>query len=322
MKRISYMFRGLRVKPRPTTTLAAVVDSPGEGCLNETITTTAAVVESPDDGCLNETITTTNVRTQDVDDSLETLPAEVRRHLLFQLDLYCLKALVHASPTFHQQYLLDRRHILRAALEVTLGSVSLDAHTVLKAKTQSVSTPQFLTGLLETWRGQLPHKQSYRLTGVITDDETTAMASFYFRAALPIATRFIEGIRKELESQLEAGQASAEPEPHPGPTNIEWQRCLRATYRFELLCCFTYPFGRESNPNRVAGNATCLFYEPEPWEGEELFCFYQFAQTVYQTVFDDIKDEVHPGNPRFDDQDRPPTPIGAFELHNTCKPVN
>lgn len=37
--------------------------------------------------------------------------------------------------------------------------------------------------------------------------------------------------------------------------------------------------------------------------------------------FDNITAEVHPDNPRFDDQDRLPTPIGAFEFHNSYKSI-
>lgn len=34
---------------------------------------------------------------------LETLQADIRRHLLFTLEYESLKALVHASPIYHQQ---------------------------------------------------------------------------------------------------------------------------------------------------------------------------------------------------------------------------
>lgn len=42
---------------------------------------------------------------------LENLPAEIRRYLLLTLEYEALKALVHASPVYHQQYLLDRKHL-------------------------------------------------------------------------------------------------------------------------------------------------------------------------------------------------------------------
>lgn len=56
---------------------------------------------------------------------LENLPAEIRRYLLLTLEYEALKALVHASTVYHQQYLLDRKHLLRAYLETTLGSSTI-----------------------------------------------------------------------------------------------------------------------------------------------------------------------------------------------------
>ncbi|KAL6353923.1 hypothetical protein LRP88_12918 [Fusarium phalaenopsidis] len=56
----------------------------------------------------------------------------------------------------------------------------------------------------------------------------------------------------------------------------------------------------------------------EPWEIEELFAFYQFALNVYDKVFTDIYWDLHPDNPKFDDQGRPPTPDGAFDLDSGC----
>lgn len=107
----------------------------------------------------------------------------------------------------------------------------------------------------------------------------------------------------------------------PKPSNIEWQRCLRATYRFQLLCCVAKPelgLGREI----PTSYAIRIFYTPEHWESEELVCFYQFASGVYENIFDAIAVEVHPDNPRFDDQDRPPTPEGAFELNSSFSRPN
>ncbi|ODM19351.1 hypothetical protein SI65_05969 [Aspergillus cristatus] len=58
---------------------------------------------------------------------LENLPAEIRRHLLFTLEYEELKALVHASPVYHQQYLLDRHSVLSNCLQMVLGSNTIDA---------------------------------------------------------------------------------------------------------------------------------------------------------------------------------------------------
>lgn len=57
-------------------------------------------------------------------------------------------------------------------------------------------------------------------------------------------------------------------------------------------------------------------------EAEELLAFYQFAEDVYDGIFDDIEVEVHPDNPRFREETRPPTPDGVFVLDNSCKSLH
>ncbi|RSL53624.1 hypothetical protein CEP53_007694 [Fusarium sp. AF-6] len=52
----------------------------------------------------------------------------------------------------------------------------------------------------------------------------------------------------------------------------------------------------------------------EPWEIEEFYALYQFVCNVYQKIFAHIYWDLHPDNPRFNDQGRPPTPDGAFDL--------
>ena len=51
---------------------------------------------------------------------LEKLLPEVRRSLLSVLDFQELQALVHASPTYYQQYLLDRSFFLHTCLGTTV----------------------------------------------------------------------------------------------------------------------------------------------------------------------------------------------------------
>ena len=63
---------------------------------------------------------------------LESLPPEIWLQLLSILELEELRALVHASPVFHQQYLLDRRSLLCKSLETTLRSVTVDASSACR----------------------------------------------------------------------------------------------------------------------------------------------------------------------------------------------
>lgn len=143
------------------------------------------------------------------------------------------------------------------------------------------------------------------------------------QTAAPVAKYYLKQALKNLDERV--GEVSDRLSSQPKPSNIEWQRCLRAAYRFQLLCCTV----KSARLIRGIDNGTleCLaerpFYTPEPWEGEELLCFNQFSEAVYEDIFDNIAAEVHPDNARFDDRDRPPTPEGAFELASfgdACKP--
>ena len=72
---------------------------------------------------------------------LECLPTKIRRHILSMLKYEELKALVHASSVYHQQYVLDRHYILFQCLKATLGGNIIDACAVFQSG---------LAGFLET----------------------------------------------------------------------------------------------------------------------------------------------------------------------------
>jgi hypothetical protein len=63
---------------------------------------------------------------------LENLPPEVRRHILYASGFEEIRVLIHASPVFHQQYLLDRRSLLLKLLQTTLGNIIVDAYAVFQ----------------------------------------------------------------------------------------------------------------------------------------------------------------------------------------------
>ncbi|RSL79132.1 hypothetical protein CEP51_007611 [Fusarium floridanum] len=89
-------------------------------------------------------------------------------------------------------------------------------------------------------------------------------------------------------------------------------RLTRAAYRFQLLCQLVSP---ERNSSASREDTLQSFINiMEAWEVEEFFTFYQFAYDVYDKVLTNIYWDLHPDNPRFNDQGRPPTPDGAFDL--------
>lgn len=45
-----------------------------------------------------------------------------------------------------------------------------------------------------------------------------------------------------------------------------------------------------------------------------MVCIYVFAKGQFNQIFNDIHWDVHQENPRFEGQDRPPTPDGAFDF--------
>lgn len=244
---------------------------------------------------------------------LERLPAEVRRNILSVLDLDCLSALICASPTFHQQYLLDRRLLLAKSIDTTLGSACIDAHAVLKSESEACKTVDHSNELLQSWRINIQQKasQHFQLAATVTEDEAVSMASCYFRTIVPIVKHFACSALGELKI------GKIKPDEHALSTT-EWQRLVRAIYRFQLLCHVAYP---PSSRATIPDNARYLLYTIEPWEVEELYSFYQFAEHVYGKIFDRLRDDLHPNNPRFADQERPPTPEGAFEFDNSCEPL-
>lgn len=249
---------------------------------------------------------------QDHGSRLESMPVEIRRQILSVSDLSCLKALIHASPVLHRQYLLDRKSLLAGGIESTLGSVSIDAYAIQKSVHEASDSVSHFTGLLETWRTNIKQRSSQylKLAGDATEDEITSLVSIYFRKIVPVTKLFAEQALDELANQTMTRK-------DPELSMIEWQRCVSATYRFQLLCRVAGPPTSEV----ASDNARFLFQSLEPWEVEELYAFYQFAEGVYDKIFDRIRVDLHPENPRFADQDRPPTPDGAFELDNSCKLV-
>lgn len=93
---------------------------------------------------------------------LKNLPAEIRRHVLFTLEYDESKALVHASPVYHQQYLLDRQRLLCTCLEANLGSITTDARAVYQSnlvefsKTRTEDTITQFLGLYQDRRRSYP----------------------------------------------------------------------------------------------------------------------------------------------------------------------
>lgn len=251
---------------------------------------------------------------------LENLPREMRRQLLSILELADLSALVHASPVFHQQYLLDRRSLLCKYLETTLRSVTIDAHAVHQSGLTDFSntrTPEKVTQFLELYQDRRSSPRHSILTKRLTEDEAVDMVAFLSSMIRPLARHYTGWALTNLADETEGSQS------HEFLSTAEETRLMRALYRFQL-CCNLFGVGSHATSQQprlglqsvdILKIFFCIF---EPWEVEEIACIYTFAKEKYGQIFRDIRWDVHEENPAFEGQ-RPPTPEGAFDLDNSCQ---
>lgn len=241
---------------------------------------------------------------------LEGLPPEVRRHILSVLGLPQLKMLVRASPTFYQQYFHDRRYLLCRCLEETLGSVTVDAYAVNLFATQVGNKNRNITGFLRSYSESTAGRR-LSLVDRLSQDKAISMAAFYFRYVEPMTESFVRWILQNLHKA--PGPNLDKPAVTNSLTNTELTRFTRAIYRFQMLCHLGDSDDKDIRLWRE-DNVQAFLEILEPWEREELYSFYQFAEDTYDHIFNDIRWDLHPDNPKFDDQGRPPTPDGAFDL--------
>jgi len=252
-----------------------------------------------------ESILRQNVGDQSSGSGLEKLPPEVRRYLLSILDLPRLKMLIRSSPTFHRQYRFDRRYLLCRSLEETLGSAVVDAYAVHLSETQGREAKQSIPGFLKS-------EYALRRSLSLTLDEALSMVVFYFHSVKPAVDGYARWILDNLNTLTkEAGRGT---QGHPQEvTRTEAMRLTRAAYRFQLLCQIADPADKAIRLSREQ-TIEAFLNTLEPWEIEELFSLYQFVEGVYDRILNDIRWDLHQSNPKFDDQGRPPTPEGAFNL--------
>lgn len=260
--------------------------------------------------------------------TFESLPAKLRCQILSHiLDLEDLRALVLASPVFYQQYLLDRKALLRRALTSTLGNYLVDAYAVQR----SVWLEELHDGpgpvqaediklFLEKYAAMHTAPPDVILEEFIEDD-LIDMAGFYHALARPLVLQCATLFCRNLDPSL----------PVACPSKTEQTRLLRALYRFQIYCNLfgAGTWGYRKGPPLEDGHAQrlagffCIF---RPWEIEEMDCIYTLVSDKYEQVFEAIQWDVCRDHPKFEDWRRPDTPPGAFRLDNECElfrfPVN
>ncbi|KAN0075629.1 hypothetical protein V8E54_006899, partial [Elaphomyces granulatus] len=215
---------------------------------------------------------------------LENLPPELRRHLLSILELEELSALVHASPVFHQQYLLDRRSLLCKCLETTLRGVTVDARGVYQTRVADFADERTSGKIVQFLKGYRDRRSS--AIKKLTEEEAVGMAFFHSSLIKPLARHYTDWALANLADVIKNSQR------HEPLSEMEETRLLRALYRFQL-CCNLFGTGRHKTSQQPSSGFRsvdilrvflCMF---EPWEIEEIACVYAFIKEKYNEIFHD-----------------------------------
>ncbi|KAK4041114.1 hypothetical protein C8A01DRAFT_34847 [Parachaetomium inaequale] len=251
---------------------------------------------------------------------LENLPAEIRRQILFSCGLDELRTLVRASPVFHQQYLLDRKSILCSCLDATLGSTTVEAcalyrfEILVELLQHAPERPEAIARFRHTYDARFSPALYSALADQLTETEAISIVAEYSSLIRPIAQQYAGWALENLSKETQREQHQCEP-----LSRVEQTRIARALYRFQL-CCRMFGSRDDADVWRLGWvqpgefNTTKFIHTMEPWEIEQFASVYTFVRAKYEQVFDDIQWDLNPDHPRFQDQQRPPTPDGAFEL--------
>ncbi|KAI8725092.1 hypothetical protein NCS52_00079400 [Fusarium sp. LHS14.1] len=222
---------------------------------------------------------------------VENLPPEVRHELLTTLDLSSLRSMVHASPVFYRQYVLERRSNLSLCLERTLGRTALDAYwvyqTARSSKFPSITNDETISNFRQAYMHQQASCSYSILRKSITENLAVGIAAFYYSTVDPIMQLYIP---HALEALAEETTGIVDQEPL---SQVEQARMIRGLYRFQLCCnLFTmanFPesstLSRNGRPMRILTDYISLL---EPWEIEEMVCIYSFAKEQLQHISEAI----------------------------------
>lgn len=298
---------------------SAHLDAPQlDGAVNGPVKSAVAAADSANS--LSSTNSLSDVVAAQVT-TLEALPAELRSRILSHVadDLGGLRALVLASPVFYQQYLLDRKALLRAGLKIALGNLLVDAYAVQTSASLYELADSRHELQLETIRLFIDNYVALRsatpdviLEECCTEEDLLGMAAFYVSVARPLsgecATRFLNRLDTSLEV---ANYLSA----------TELSRLLRAIYRYHLYCNLfgQGPQGYREVPRLESGQHLDLFFCMfKPWEIEEIYCMYILLRDTYGDILDAITWDLDRDHPKFQDWPNPLAP-GSWDLASPCK---
>ncbi|KAI2730677.1 hypothetical protein CBS147332_2529 [Penicillium roqueforti] len=244
-------------------------------------------------------------KTPQISPALETLPFEVRRHILSMVEIDSLKTLVQASPVYFYHYQLERKLLLCQSLESTLGSVTADAYAVHKSTSMECSKGRDSKGIddfLTSYHTMRSQAWSSPLHNILILEEVETMVKFHCSIVQPLMRCFVREALTNLtektnESQIEETLSTTEE-----------TRLMREFYRFQL-CCNIYGLeSAESIPyvswisvsQHILGDFLYIF---DPWEAEELSCVSYFCEEKCEQIFDQTKQGLDEENSGIDQPD-------------------
>ncbi|EXK78955.1 hypothetical protein FOQG_16403 [Fusarium oxysporum f. sp. raphani 54005] len=244
---------------------------------------------------------------------LEGLPFEIRNGILLAVDAIAdLSALVHASPTFHQQYRLDRAFWLWHCLHLELGQIYVDAYIADQCNMPEFRLRRNREKILLFIEDYKSHR--FEITDISTkppdEYEILSMAFFHSSVIRPLMKHYVAWARANLEGLTSPNEIS----------RTEERRITRGLYRFQIFCNLFGPAkGYDSYCSdrvlREEERLRLFLDQYTAWEVEEILCINTFIHAKYRIVFEQVQWDLHPDNPSFDNvRTGPHTPPGAFRL--------
>ncbi|KXX76542.1 hypothetical protein MMYC01_204890 [Madurella mycetomatis] len=262
--------------------------------------------------------------------SLENLPSELRDQLLLNVpDLPTLRSLIHASPVMHAQYRSNRNRILCACLGRELDGFFVDAYACLMSRARvlgPIRTDEKITVFLNAYQGWLSGPSPLADLNSVDPGYVRWLAAYHLSVARPLARLYstwaLTNLMQEISSSAgqetagaAAAAAAAAGDQDAALSKSEGVRIYRALYRYET---YYHLFGRNQakrqggfRHHEINEIFFCLF---NPWEAEAVGCIDLFVQQKYENIFDEVKGDLHPTNPKFRLANGMFNPEGSFDL--------
>jgi hypothetical protein len=230
--------------------------------------------------------------------SLETLPAELRRHILLIVEIDSLKALVQASPIYFHQYQLDRKTILCGSLEATLGNALADAYAVQMSSSSKLAppnNPEEAEDILQYYHTILAQTSLNPLHKLLSMEEARSMVKFHCSIVQPLMQCFVKRTSSNLtktkgveigETFSKTGCISLIPRIEECLSRTNDTQLMWAFYRFQY-CCNVYcleSYDSVSLNSRIATPARILnyfLYQLRPCSASCLLYFYDECRQIF-----------------------------------------